>query len=163
MNPSKSIGPSFFTHPTGHLPAADEQVKPSARPSGPRGPRVPQTHFQSFPPHISRGARTPIKVGSFKLPKGLSKNRLASLLKPLGPVTEPDANDSRDSSEDGDTYHRYRALDPADDTDKPAREVEVTILVSKNGQLKKLIASLHPERGDEARPDGIEVDFVVVN
>lgn len=156
MNPPKSIGPSFFTHPTGHLPAADEHVKPSVRPGG---PSVPQTHFQSFPPNIPRGARPPIKVGSFTLPKGLSKNRLAALLKPLDQVTGLDANDSRDSSEEGDTYHRYRAQDPADDTDKPPREVEVRIQVSKNGKLKKLIAFLHPERGDEARPNGIEVDF----
>jgi hypothetical protein len=146
MNPIRGFDPSRFTRPVAPPSASETRAPAPARASGATGAPV---HPHDIPSQIVRGGRPPIKVGSFKLPKGISKNRAAQWLKPIGEVTELEADDARASPDDDSRRYSYRARDRAEEGDIPDREIEIIVDVHSNGQLKQLRALASPGSGLE--------------
>lgn len=157
MDPIRRFDPSRFTPPTAHAPVSDAHAPPPVRPTG---SDAASSHPHEIPSRINREGRPPIKVGSFRLPRGVSKNRVAAWLKPLGQVTEVDADDSEGAQGDGGRRYTYRAQELTEGGDKPDGYVDVEIHVDNNGQLKRLLASLpvSPELKGKNQ-DSVEVNF----
>lgn len=157
MFPTRGFDPSRITHPAGHPPTSDAHTPAPTRSSD---TRASQSHPHDVPSQISPRGRPPIRVGSFKLPKGIGKHRLATWLKPTGEMTELDADDAGGSSGEGGRHYSYRAQDFSDESDKPDRDIEVRIHVDSSGQLKQLHA-LSPPGSDleDKHPGFVEVDF----
>ena len=158
MTPIRGYDASRFARPVAH-PSASETHAPAPAPAHASGAAGRSDRPHDIPSQIVRGGRPPIKVGSFKLPKGISKNRAAQWLKPIGEVTEVEADDARASSDDDSRRYSYRARDPAEEGDIPDREIEIIVDVHSSGQLKQLRAltpassALEAERSHFAKID----------
>lgn len=137
MNPvgRLSISPPLMTQEHQHLQDSRASKPPRAEQS-----RVNEDRSPRLPTKLSLKER-PAKVGGFKLSASMgSKQLLASLLTPEGPVEETSNPAGHDVPAKGEAWYKYSARTSDQTRDETSASVKVYVMVDASNQLKHLLA-----------------------